>query len=295
MSSWTSAASAIRSHTVRAAPGHGYTWKRVPELPYPHDGRLDQQLPELGEDALVAHGAAVCARARAPDVNAAFAFAAFESESEGLDTFRATGVGSARRRGRTRRRAGRGAAMPNLSQDDRLQHVLRLLETRDSVGVTELSQLFSVSEVTVRGDLRLLARRGLAARVRGGVRALQHGQSELGFDLRLRLRDRAQAGDRARGGGDGRRGRGGRARLEHDRLLPRARAADEARARRRDERPADRGRARRRAGRHGPRHGRRPPPAGDVARRRRRAGGAAQDADQQGLRRARAGSASIEG
>jgi len=88
--------------------------------------------------------------------------------------------------------------MPNLSQDDRLQHVLRLLETRDSVGVTELSQLFSVSEVTVRGDLRLLARRGLAARVRGGVRALQHGHSELGFDLRLRLEtERKQAIARA--------------------------------------------------------------------------------------------------
>lgn len=79
------------------------------------------------------------------------------------------------------------AALPTLSQTDRLEHVLRLLETRDSVGVTELSLLFSVSEVTVRSDLGLLARRGLAARVRGGVRALQRGQSELGFDLRLRL------------------------------------------------------------------------------------------------------------
>jgi DeoR/GlpR family transcriptional regulator of sugar metabolism len=77
--------------------------------------------------------------------------------------------------------------MPSLTQKDRLEHVLRLLETRDSVGVTELAQQFSVSEVTVRSDLAALARQGLAARVRGGVRALQHGQSELGFDLRLRL------------------------------------------------------------------------------------------------------------
>src|SRR5580765_4868269 len=68
-----------------------------------------------------------------------------------------------------------------------MQHVLRLLESRDSVQVTELSELFSVSEVTVRSDLGELARQGLVARVRGGVRALQHGQSEVGFDLRLRL------------------------------------------------------------------------------------------------------------
>ena len=65
--------------------------------------------------------------------------------------------------------------------------MLRLLESRDSVQVAELSELFSVSEVTVRSDLGELARQGLVARVRGGVRALQHGQSEVGFDLRLRL------------------------------------------------------------------------------------------------------------
>ena len=46
---------------------------------------------------------------------------------------------------------------------------------------------FAVSEVTVRSDLTELARQGLVARVRGGVRALQQGQSEVGFDLRLRL------------------------------------------------------------------------------------------------------------
>src|SRR6476660_8429528 len=68
-----------------------------------------------------------------------------------------------------------------------MQHVLRLLESRDSVQVTELSEFFSVSEVTVRSDLSTLARQGLVARVRGGARALQHGQSEVGFDLRMRL------------------------------------------------------------------------------------------------------------
>jgi DeoR/GlpR family transcriptional regulator of sugar metabolism len=68
-----------------------------------------------------------------------------------------------------------------------MQHVLRLLETRDYVPVAELSEAFAVSEVTVRSDLAELARRGLVARIRGGVRALQQGQSEVEFDLRLRL------------------------------------------------------------------------------------------------------------
>ncbi len=68
-----------------------------------------------------------------------------------------------------------------------MREVLRLLETRDSVHVAELAKAFSVSEVTVRSDLGQLARQGLVARVRGGVRALQRGQSELGFDFRLRL------------------------------------------------------------------------------------------------------------
>jgi DeoR family transcriptional regulator of aga operon len=68
-----------------------------------------------------------------------------------------------------------------------MQQVLRMLETRDAVQVTELAEAFSVSEVTVRSDLTALAKQGLVARIRGGVRALQQGQSEVGFDLRLRL------------------------------------------------------------------------------------------------------------
>src|SRR5881409_2359981 len=68
-----------------------------------------------------------------------------------------------------------------------MQQVLRMLETRDAVQVTELAKAFAVSEVTVRSDLTELARQGLVARIRGGVRALQQGQSEAGFDLRLRL------------------------------------------------------------------------------------------------------------
>lgn len=68
-----------------------------------------------------------------------------------------------------------------------MQRVLELLEARDGVRVAELAEHFSVSEVTVRHDLASLARQGLVARVRGGVRALHRGQSELAFDVRLRL------------------------------------------------------------------------------------------------------------
>ena len=79
------------------------------------------------------------------------------------------------------------ANVANLTQQERMQEVLRMLETRDSVHVAELSKAFAVSEVTVRSDLSELARQGLVARVRGGVRPLQRGQSELGFEFRLRM------------------------------------------------------------------------------------------------------------
>jgi DeoR/GlpR family transcriptional regulator of sugar metabolism len=87
-----------------------------------------------------------------------------------------------------------------------MQQILQMLETRDSVQVTELAETFSVSEVTVRSDLTELARQGLVARVRGGVRPLQRGQSELGFDFRLGLevgRKRAVAQEAAKLIGDG--------------------------------------------------------------------------------------------
>jgi DeoR/GlpR family transcriptional regulator of sugar metabolism len=78
--------------------------------------------------------------------------------------------------------------LPELNRAERLQRVLELLDSRDSVQVSELSDAFAVSEVTVRHDLTHLAQQGLVARVRGGVRALPRAQSELAFDARLRLR-----------------------------------------------------------------------------------------------------------
>jgi DeoR/GlpR family transcriptional regulator of sugar metabolism len=70
-----------------------------------------------------------------------------------------------------------------------MQRVLELLETRDAVSVAELARAFAVSEVTVRSDLAILARKGLVARTRGGARALQRGQSEVAFDVRLEVRE----------------------------------------------------------------------------------------------------------
>lgn len=88
--------------------------------------------------------------------------------------------------------------MASRSRTERLRRVLELLESRDGVHVSELADEFSVSEVTIRQDLTELARQGLVARVRGGVRSLQRGQSELGFDFRLRLEvERKQAIARA--------------------------------------------------------------------------------------------------
>jgi DeoR family transcriptional regulator of aga operon len=73
--------------------------------------------------------------------------------------------------------------------DDRMRHVCRLLESRDGVTVGELARVFGVSAVTVRNDLAELSRRGLVARIRGGARALQRGQSEVAFDVRLRVQE----------------------------------------------------------------------------------------------------------
>jgi DeoR/GlpR family transcriptional regulator of sugar metabolism len=77
--------------------------------------------------------------------------------------------------------------VPDLTATQRMQRIVELLETRDGIHVSELADEFSVSEVTVRHDLSELARQGLVARVRGGVRPLERGHSELAFDVRLRL------------------------------------------------------------------------------------------------------------
>jgi DeoR/GlpR family transcriptional regulator of sugar metabolism len=80
-----------------------------------------------------------------------------------------------------------GPEIANLTPIERMKHILQLLESQEAVSVQELAERFAVSVVTVRNDLSELARQGLVARVRGGARTLQRGQSELAFDIRLRL------------------------------------------------------------------------------------------------------------
>jgi DeoR/GlpR family transcriptional regulator of sugar metabolism len=72
---------------------------------------------------------------------------------------------------------------------NRMQRILELLDEQEAVRVGELARLFGVSEVTVRHDLAALARRGLLARIRGGARPLERGQSEVAFDVRLHVQE----------------------------------------------------------------------------------------------------------
>lgn len=59
--------------------------------------------------------------------------------------------------------------MASLTEFDREQAILRLLELNGRVDVGELAQTFSVSTVTVRKNLEALERRGMLRRIRGGA------------------------------------------------------------------------------------------------------------------------------
>jgi len=88
--------------------------------------------------------------------------------------------------------AGASEELGFATADDRMRYVCQLLEGQDGVTVGELATTFGVSEVTVRSDLAALAHRGLIARIRGGARALQRGQSEVAFDVRLRVQEQSK-------------------------------------------------------------------------------------------------------
>ena len=88
--------------------------------------------------------------------------------------------------------AGASEVFGFATADDRMRYVCQLLEGQDGVTVGELATTFGVSEVTVRSDLAALAHRGLIARIRGGARALQRGQSEVAFDVRLRVQEQSK-------------------------------------------------------------------------------------------------------
>ncbi len=56
---------------------------------------------------------------------------------------------------------------------DRRQQILLLLDERGSVTITSLSNVFQVSEMTIRRDLDELAAEGLLQKVRGGAMSLK--------------------------------------------------------------------------------------------------------------------------
>ena len=59
---------------------------------------------------------------------------------------------------------------------ERQQHILDLIEKRNSISVSELCQLLGVSDMTIRRDLRSLSKAGLLERVYGGA-LLRRGRS----------------------------------------------------------------------------------------------------------------------
>jgi len=65
--------------------------------------------------------------------------------------------------------SGLEAADRELTQEQRLQKTLFMLKKMGKVGVNDLSQLFGVSQVTIRADLTELERQGLVIRNYGGA------------------------------------------------------------------------------------------------------------------------------
>ncbi len=79
---------------------------------------------------------------------------------------RDTGASSAPRAASS---GGSGDQEATLSAGSRREHMLGLIKAREFVRVSELSERFGISEVTVRSDLEALAVRGDIHRVRGGA------------------------------------------------------------------------------------------------------------------------------
>lgn len=73
----------------------------------------------------------------------------------------------------------------------RRQKIMEELHCRGGVRLSELSELFAVSEMTVRRDLDALEESGLVERVHGGAVLAQRATEEPGFDTKI-LRQRAE-------------------------------------------------------------------------------------------------------
>ncbi|HZR38676.1 MAG TPA: DeoR/GlpR family DNA-binding transcription regulator [Ktedonobacteraceae bacterium] len=74
-----------------------------------------------------------------------------------------------------------------LFTNERRQQIAQILGEQQRVTVPELSQFFSVSEVTIRKDLAWLEANKLAVRTHGGAVLATSHSVEMGFDMRERL------------------------------------------------------------------------------------------------------------
>jgi len=85
-------------------------------------------------------------------------------------------------------------AQQRMLVEERRRHILDLLDHSKRVTVRELANIFSVSAVTVRGDLEVLAQMGALVRSHGGaVKALSPAP-----DLPISLKERLRQSEKAR-------------------------------------------------------------------------------------------------
>ena len=82
---------------------------------------------------------------------------------------------------------------------ERRARIAELVAQQRSVRVSELSNLFQVSEVTIRNDLDLLAKQGLLVRDRGGALANTQASLTIAFEQRavLNQEEKRRIGDAA--------------------------------------------------------------------------------------------------
>jgi len=85
------------------------------------------------------------------------------------------------------------SALRELYPEERQQDILRLINQEGRASVTDLSRKYGVSEVTIRGDLQILADQALIMRTHGG--AVMFSPSS---DLSLNLRRQQQTAEKER-------------------------------------------------------------------------------------------------
>ena len=78
--------------------------------------------------------------------------------------------------------------MSDLLMDDRQQRIMEILAIQGTITVSELSETFDVSNVTIRNDLNQLAEQGQVVRTHGGARlAGERTRQEFTYTTRQRI------------------------------------------------------------------------------------------------------------